>query len=90
MRSQDTTEDAHELARRRTTTLAGVRLPVATAEDTILTKLEWARAGGSERQLADVRGILEVQGELLDRGDIEAWARTLGVLESWQAVAGPR
>lgn len=79
-----------ELSRRRTTTLAGVRLPVATAEDTILTKLEWAKAGGSERQLADVRGILEVQGELLDRGYIEAWARTLGVLESWQAVAGSR
>lgn len=78
-----------ELARRRTATLAGVRLPVATAEDTILTKLEWAKAGGSERQLADVRGILDVQGDTLDRAYIERWAAPLGVLEAWSAITKP-
>ena len=32
---------------------------MATAEDTLVSKLEWARkAGGSERQLDDAAGIL--------------------------------
>jgi hypothetical protein len=37
-------------------TLLGVAIHVATAEDTVLAKLEWAKLGESERQLADVRG----------------------------------
>src|SRR6516165_5563436 len=42
-----------------------IRLPVATAEDTMLMKLVWFRRGGevSERQLNDVKGIVSVQRE---------------------------
>jgi len=55
--------------------------PVATAEDTILAKLAWYRAGGeqSERQWNDVRGIRSVQGALLDRAYMREWARYLKV-----------
>ena len=46
--------------------LGGVKLtvPVATAEDTLLMKLVWYRAGGevSERQWNDVRGIAAAPG----------------------------
>lgn len=60
---------------------------MATAEDTILSKLEWARkGGGSERQLSDVRGILDVKGAELDREYVERWAKDLGVLEPWRDV----
>jgi hypothetical protein len=60
---------------------------VATAEDTILSKLEWAKkGGGSERQLTDVRGIVDVKGRDLDRAYIERWANDLGVLELWHAA----
>ena len=40
---------------------------VATAEDTVLRKLEWYRAGGesSERQWNDLRGILQVNSTQL-------------------------
>jgi len=54
---------------------------VATAEDTILAKLEWFRAGGevSENQWRDVMGILKVQAGSLDLAYLKRWARNLHV-----------
>jgi hypothetical protein len=71
-----------------------IRCSVATAEDTILAKLVWYRAGGeqSERQWNDVRGIRSVQGSLLDRVYMRKWARHLNVedlLESLLSEAEP-
>ena len=67
-------------------TVLGIDLLVATAEDTVLAKLEWAKRGESERQLRDVRGILDVKGESLDRAYIERWLDDLGVRELWVRV----
>lgn len=79
---------ACEFARRERLELAGQMLALATAEDTILAKLEWARkAGGSERQLEDVAGILQVSGARLDSAYIEKWAEELGVSDLWRKVA---
>jgi len=54
---------------------------VATAEDTLLAKLEWYRIGGevSERQWRDVLGILEVQEGNLDLDYLRQWAKELKV-----------
>ena len=54
---------------------------VLSPEDTILSKLEWFRAGGdvSERQWRDVLGILEVQAGNLDVDYLRRWAEELGV-----------
>jgi hypothetical protein len=77
-----------EISRRQRGELAGTTVALATAEDTILSKLEWARkAGGSERQLADACGIVEVRGADLDRSYIERWANDLGVLDLWEQVS---
>ena len=56
---------------------------VATAEDVILTKLEWYRLRGSisERQWRDVLGVLQVQGARLDLAYLRHWAATLGVAD---------
>jgi hypothetical protein len=54
---------------------------VASPEDVILAKLEWYRQGGevSERQWQDIQGILDVQGERLDRAYLQQWATSLQV-----------
>jgi hypothetical protein len=60
-----------------------IALPVATAEDTLLMKLVWYRAGGevSERQWNDVRGIAAIQRQALDREYLRRWAGYLKVAD---------
>ena len=55
----------------------------ATAEDLILSKLEWFRLGGesSDRQWGDVLGVLRVQGSALDRPYLRRWAKQLGLTD---------
>ena len=56
---------------------------VASAEDTVLAKLQWYRDGGgvSDRQWNDVLGVLKVQGATLDRAYLAEWARELGLTD---------
>jgi hypothetical protein len=56
---------------------------VATAEDVILAKLEWFRCGGgtSERQWADILGVLRVGSGRLDLDHLDRFARELSVLD---------
>ncbi|CAN5218387.1 hypothetical protein BH09MYX1_BH09MYX1_09570 [soil metagenome] len=75
-----------ELSRREHALMAGIEVFVATPEDTVLAKLEWAKLGESERQLRDVRGIVEAQGNHLDRAYVEAWLDELGLRELWQTI----
>lgn len=68
----------------------GVRISLATPEDTILSKLEWARKSGeSEKQLHDVAGIIDVNPGL-DRAYIERWAKELGVMDLWERALEDR
>jgi hypothetical protein len=68
-----------EFERRQRARILDADVFVATAEDTILAKLEWARLGESERQLRDVVGVIEACGASLDRAYIERWARASSV-----------
>jgi hypothetical protein len=78
-----------EFGRRLRVEFMGVPLWVSSAEDCVISKLEWATLGGSERQLADVRSILEVQGERLDRQYVERWVEQLGLQDAWLTVSSP-
>jgi hypothetical protein len=77
-----------EFSRREPTVMLGIEVFVATAEDTIVAKLEWAREGQSERQLRDVESILAVSGDHLDRAYVEGWVAELGLAELWSRVQG--
>ena len=73
-----------ELARRQRVTMLGVEVAAATAEDTIIAKLEWAKAGNSDRQLDDVAGILRVRGADIDQAYIAAWVSALQLESQWE------
>jgi hypothetical protein len=78
-----------ELGRRQTAELLpGRRVALASPEDTILSKLEWAKkAGRSEKQIEDAAGVLAVNPGV-DRSYIDRWAPVLGVLDLWREIAG--
>lgn len=72
---------------------AARRYRLASAEDTVLAKLEWFRAGGevSEQQWKDVVGVLRTAGPRLDPTYLRRWAGELGVgdlLERASSQAG--
>jgi len=75
-----------EFARRRFRDIrpdgdAAIECSVSSAEDTILRKLEWYRAGGesSERQWNDLRGVVKATGASLDLDYLRQWATHLKV-----------
>ena len=76
---RDRPYSVEEFRRRRRQKVMGIELDVVSPEDAILSKLEWARTSGSERQYRDALGIASVQWSDLDRGYMEKWAIILGV-----------
>lgn len=66
--------------------IAGVQTAVATVEDTILAKLEWAKLGGSARQRRDVVAMLAVQRDRIDTDYLHHWAAILEVAEDLQTA----
>ncbi len=78
-----------ELARRQVVELTpGLSVALSSPEDTILSKLEWSKAGGrSEKQLGDAVDVLAMNPGV-DRTYIERWANVLGVLDLWREIGG--
>jgi len=80
-----------EFERRAQADLDGFPLFIATAEDVIIAKLEWAKLGGSQRQVEDAAGLLRVRYEDLDMAYLLRWVAGLGLATEWlvaQRAAG--
>lgn len=60
---------------------------IAPPECVIVRKLEFYREGGSDKHLRDIRAMLNVSGELINRADLDEWVRRRGVEAEWQKVA---
>jgi hypothetical protein len=72
-----------EFERRRQVDFLGARLWMATPEDVVISKLEWAKRTGSERQLRDVAGVVAARQGELDVAYIECWVEALDLAEQW-------
>jgi len=55
--------------------------PIASAEDVVLNKLDWYRAGGevSERQWLDVVGVMKVRADALDDEYLHRFTRDVAI-----------
>jgi hypothetical protein len=72
-----------EFGRRQRATLQQVSLFVASAEDVVLAKLEWAKLAQSQRQIEDAAGIMKIRRDSLDRPYMEKWVSQLELTEEW-------
>jgi hypothetical protein len=72
-----------EFSRRRKVTLHEVPIFVASAEDVVISKLEWSKLAQSRRHIEDVAGILRARWRSLDRAYLEKWIGELGLTHQW-------
>jgi hypothetical protein len=75
-----------EFARRQASSMHGVPIWVASAEDIILSKLEWNKITPSERQMQDALDVAVVQKACLDEAYLRRWATDLGVSDALHEV----
>ncbi len=75
-----------EFERRSLVAIEGAHVPVATPEDILIAKREWARMGQSARQIEDAARMLRVGSERIDRTYVEHWVTELRLDEEWAAV----
>lgn len=75
-----------EFGRRRQVDLQGIPIFVASPEDVVLSKLEWARLSQSQRQIEDVAAILRSRGESLDREYLKRWIDALQLAVEWNSA----
>jgi hypothetical protein len=75
-----------DFERRELAEVLGVHMWVASAEDIIVSKLEWASRTASERQLRDGAGVLATGRPTLDMACLERWVSALGLEKEWNAI----
>jgi hypothetical protein len=78
--------DVEAFSRRRLVSMDGAEFVCISAEDSILSKLEWAKGRESEMQMRDVLSVVLVQWDELDHSYLEKWAQELGVTDGLTAV----
>jgi hypothetical protein len=78
--------DREEFRRRVPAKLFDTQLFVASAEDVVISKLEWSKLGGSQRQIEDVAKVLAAQWKALDQIYLTKWIAKLELQEQWSAA----
>jgi len=64
-----------------------ISVRLAPPEYVIVRKLEYFREGGSQKHLTDIRGMLAVSGDTLDRASLNHWLDRLELAEEWRQVS---
>lgn len=79
---------AAALGLRRRIVIDDTEVSVAPPEYVIVRKLEFYREGGSEKHLRDIRAMLQISAELIDRDRLTAWVARLGLEPEWRRAQG--
>ena len=58
----------------------------ASPEDVIIKKLQFFAAGGSDKHLRDIAGVLRISASAVDRTYIAEWADRLGLRDTWNLI----
>jgi hypothetical protein len=74
------------LARRRTIVVDGLAVSVAPVEYVLVRKLEYYREGGSQKHLRDIRGMLAMSGESVDRTELDRLILERELSGAWAQV----
>ena len=56
----------------------------ATPEDVILSKLMYYQMGEPEKHLRDIKGVMDVSGNEVDREYLSHWIAILGLADCWK------
>ena len=67
--------------------MEGLTVRLDPPEYVIVRKLEYFREGGSEKHLRDIRAMLHVSDEQINRADLDEWVRRRGVEAEWRRAA---
>lgn len=75
-----------EFDRKCVANIKGLSIWVASPEDTILSKLEWAKESQSEQQFQDALGVAIVQRGHIDIDYLKKWAKELSIENSLEQL----
>lgn len=75
-----------EFSRRTNAVVMGIDLSILSAEDSILSKLEWSKGRESQAQFDDALNVLTVQWNRLDFDYLKKWAKELGVEDALEQL----
>ncbi|HRK33306.1 MAG TPA: hypothetical protein PLJ47_01835 [Candidatus Hydrogenedentes bacterium] len=81
---------AWAMPRARRSRVHGENMNIAPPEYVILRKLEYFREGGSEKHLHDIRTMLLMSPELIDRGEIDRLVTERGLGAQWELAQRPK
>lgn len=79
---------AWAMARRVRHDIGGVGVWFAPIEYVILRKLEWHEQGGSARHVDDIRAMLRVSGEKVNREALAGWLSRMQLDTAWRSIVG--
>jgi hypothetical protein len=66
--------------------IGGRNITLAPPEYVIVRKLEFFREGGSEKHIRDIRSMLAVSGEQIDRSALQDWISRRGLQPEWSKI----
>ena len=64
-----------------------ISIALAPAESVIVSKLEYYREGRSEKHLRDIRSMLAISGDQMDRSALNEWIQRRGLEAEWRLVS---